>query len=89
MALSISIERFVKPQRNKPSSQLIEHSPKLANILGHTASLNIFMKIIKVDHHALKLDINNNRKLTNSWNLSNSQLNDCCVKTKIKKLKTS
>ena len=28
------------------------------------------------DHHQLELDINNNRKLTNSWKLTNSLLNE-------------
>jgi uncharacterized protein with NRDE domain len=40
------------------------------------------------DHHELKLVINktrNSRKLTNSWELSNSILNDKWFKTEVKK----
>jgi hypothetical protein len=39
------------------------------------------------DHYRLKLDINNsrnNRKLTNSWKLNNSVLNEKRVQTEIK-----
>ena len=53
------------------------------HILDHKASLNEYKKIEITpsslsDHHGLKLDFSNrnNRKLTNSWKLSNSLWND-------------
>lgn len=49
---------------------------KIYYILRHKASLNRYKNIeitgyILSDHHGLKPDINNNRKFTNSWKLTN------------------
>jgi hypothetical protein len=60
---------------------------KTDHILRHKSSLNRYEKI-KINTciliHGLKLDINNNRnnkRLTNSWELINSLLNEKWVKT--------
>ena len=57
---------------------------KIDHILSYKTSLNRHKKIeisscILSDYHRIKLDTNNNRnnrKLTNSWKLNNSLLNE-------------
>ena len=66
---------------------------KIDHILGHKIDLNRYKNIeivpcILSDHHALRLIFNNNinnRKLTFTWKLNNTLLNDTLAKEEIKK----
>jgi hypothetical protein len=69
---------------------------KTNHISGHKTSLNRLKNIEIVpcmlsDHHGLRLLFNNkinDRKLTFTWKLNNTILNDTLVKDEIKKLNT-
>jgi hypothetical protein len=68
-------------------------SSKTDHIFGHKTGLNKYKNIeivtcILSDYHGLRLIFNNsinNRKLTFTWNLNNTLLNDNLVKDEIKK----
>ena len=82
-------------QKNIHSSQhLMVPSPKLTIIFVHKTGLNRYkVEIIPCflsGHHRLRLIFNNinNRKLTYTWKLNNTLLNDNLVKEEIKKLNT-
>ena len=60
----------------------MELFPKLTTYLDTVSTYRRKFKCILSDHHRLKLDVNN-RKLTNSWKLNNSLLNEKLIKTEI------
>jgi hypothetical protein len=68
---------------------------KIAHIIGHKTSLNLYKNIeiisdILSDHKRLKLVFNNNknnRKPTYTWKLNNTLLNENLLREVIKKLK--
>jgi hypothetical protein len=68
-------------------------SSKIDHIIGHKTGLNRYKNIeiisfILSDHQGLRLIFNsciNNRKLTFTWKLNNTLLNDVLVKGEIKK----
>lgn len=74
-----------------------EFFSKIDHRVGHKARLNRFKSIEIMccnlsDHYGVKLNLNNNAdtgKPTNSWQLTNSLLNDLQVREEIRKLKTS
>ena len=73
------IYRIFHQTQKKYTSLLAPHGTfsKIDHILGHRASLNRYKKFEKSpcvfsNYHELKLDIRDNRKLTNSWKLNNS-----------------
>jgi hypothetical protein len=94
LTLQIFTDHFTQTQKECTFySAPYETSSKLYHILRHKANLCRYKKIeitpcILSGHHRLKLDINNNRnnkKVTNSWTLSNVLLNEKYVTTKISK----
>jgi hypothetical protein len=68
-------------------------SSKIDHIISHKRGLNRYINIemitcILSDHHGLRLIFNNNihnRKLTFTWKLNNTLLNNTLVKEEIKK----
>jgi hypothetical protein len=66
---------------------------KIDHIIGHKTGLNTYKSIeivqcILSDHHGLRLIFNNSinkRKLSFTWKLNNTLLNDTLVKEEIKK----
>jgi hypothetical protein len=54
-------------------------------VWADTGKLKWLTPHILANHHGLKLDLNSNGKLTNSWKLHNSLMNEKRGKTEIKK----
>lgn len=79
---NIFIELFY-PKTNEYTFFSTSHGifSKIDYTIGHKTSLNRYKKIeitpyILSDYHELRLDFNNNRKPTFSWQLNNSLLSD-------------
>ena len=89
----LSSGQSIQMQKNTPSSQVQGTFSRIDHILGHKSDLSKFKKIeiissISSDHNAMRLDINyktENVKITNTWRLNNTFLNNQQVTEEIKR----
>lgn len=90
----ILTEHFTQTQKSIPSFQHLMYFSKRGHILRHRTvpvqtGKNPIMSCILSDNHELKLDINNYRKLANTWKLNNSLLSENGLREKLKNKRLS